>query len=171
MPDHKPDDRTLTERENDASERWNELYADAVVVEEVYNGLKEDVTRAEAVQEGLDDKAFEIAVQQSGALDMMNGPISQDGDGHLPIMEIVNARNDALHGEVVDQADTLMGIRADMRDLEHEIDVVAADIEDLADDVHEIRAEGGHIHPEATEAEAEEAEWMDERLDEAAHTE
>lgn len=169
MADPKTDDRTLAERENDASDRWTELYGEALDVKARFETLEQDVTRIEGVSAALDDQAFEIAVQQSGALDMMNGPVAQDGDGHVPLMEVVNARTEDLQGEVIDAAGDLAASRADMRELEHDMDLVEADVMDLGDEVHAIRAEGGHIHPEATDAEREAQEWTDERLEEAAH--
>lgn len=169
MADPKTDDRTLAERENDASDRWTEVYGEAVDLKDRLDTLNQDVSRSEAVSAALDDMAFEIAVQQTGALDMTSGPVAQDGDGHVPIMEVVTARTEDLEGEVIDAAGDLAGVRADMRDLEHDMDLAEADVLDLGDEVHAIRAEGGHIHPEATDAEREEQEWMEERLDEAAH--
>lgn len=171
MADPKTDDRPLAERENDASERWTELYGEALDVKDRVETLEQEVTRSEGVSAALDDQAFEIAVQQSSALDMMNRPVSQDGDGHVSLMEVVNARSEDLEGDVIDAAGDLAGIRADMRDLEHDMDLIEADIMDLGDEVHAIRAEGGHIHPEATDAEREEQEWADERLEDAAHAE
>lgn len=169
MSEQKPDDRSLAERENDASDRWSELYAEAVDMKDRLDVIENDVSRTEAAAGGLDDRLFEISVQQSGALDLMNGPLVQDGDAHLPIMEIVEAGRDDLRGDLIDAADDVVGTREDLRDAQHDMELLEGEVEDLSVEVSAIRADGGHIHPEPTDAEREEQEWMEERMDEAAH--
>lgn len=171
MADPKTDDRTLAERESDATDRFQELRADALEAQERLGELDADLTDVEGRVAELDDRAFDITVQQSGAMDLQSGPLGNDDDAMVGVMKIVHAETYELRSDLVDAVDDLVEVRHGVDALGEHLKTLDGDVDGLVVEVDAIRAEGGDIHPEPSDEDIEDQEWMQERMDEALHAE
>lgn len=166
MSEPSVETRTLQEREDDASNAMNDLRADAEGMKDHLEAIGDDVTVIEENVSMLDDRAFDLTVQQSGAMDLMNGPLVEDTDNAHEITEIVEAEVSDVRADLLEVHDAMTDVKRDLADLGADLDAGHQRADVLAAEVEAIRAEGGDIHPDAVVAEADDGmgAWMDSQL-------
>ncbi|KAF0172066.1 MAG: hypothetical protein FD124_1990 [Alphaproteobacteria bacterium] len=170
MNDEPADTRTLAEREADATDAFNDLRSDANDAKDRLDDLGRDVSGLEREVRDLDDRVFDLVVQESGAMDLQNGPIVADTDDAGEIMAIVGEGAEGVRGDLIDLAEGVIDARADLTDLETDLTDMTARADALATEVEAIRADGGDIHRDDVEAQEDDGmdAWTDAQLHEPA---